>query len=183
MVMPSPQTDWTIEMVEALPDDGNRYEVIDGKLLVSPAPSTLHQRALLILYRLLWPYAEARGLEAFVAPVAVLFSSKHEVQPDLLVTPLVEGRPPNRVDGHSLALVVEILSPNARADRNQKRRLYQRERVPEYWIVDLEARLVERWRPGADAAEVLTTMLAWRPFSAEALVIDLTAYFRAVHRD
>ena len=63
-------------------------------------------------------------------------------------------------------LAVEVLSPStARADRTVKRRLYQRAGVPEYWIVDLEARLVERWRPADERPEVLTDTLTWRPVS------------------
>ena len=55
MAMPKPQTEWTLEMVHALPDDGNRYELVDGELLVSPAPSLLHQRVLAALFEVLRP--------------------------------------------------------------------------------------------------------------------------------
>ena len=62
-----------------------------------------------------------------------------------------------------------------------KRRRYQREGVPEYWIVDVDARLVERWRPGDERPEVLTETLDWRPDAAHPpLVVDLAAYFARV---
>ena len=65
-----------------------------------------------------------------------------------------------------------------------KRRLYQREGVPEYWIVDVDARLVERWRPGDERPEILTTRLTWRPDpAAPALEIDLEPYFAAFVSD
>ena len=75
-----------------------------------------------------------------------------------------------------------ILSPStARADRHVKRRLYQRERVPEYWIVDVDARLIERWRPEDERPEILAEQLEWRPDPAHPpLTIDLPAYFRDV---
>jgi Uma2 family endonuclease len=58
MAMPAHQTEWTAEMVRALPDDGKRYEVLDGTLCVSPAPSALHQRAVARLWAILHPYCQ-----------------------------------------------------------------------------------------------------------------------------
>ena len=184
MGMPLSHMDWTVEMVKALPDDGNRYEVIDGELLVSPAPSLLHQSAVGKLYLLLAPYADAVGLDAVFAPAAVTFSARREVQPDLFVLPRNAGRPATRFeDVGQLMLAVEVLSPHsARTDRHRKRALYQDERVPDYWIVDLALRAVERWRPDCASPEVLTVALSWQPMpSHEALIIDLPAYFRSVH--
>ena len=184
MGMPLSHMDWTVEMVKALPDDGNRYEVIDGELLVSPAPSLLHQSAVGKLYLLLAPYADAVGLDAVFAPAAVTFSARREVQPDLFVLPRKAGRPAKRFeDVGQLMLAVEVLSPHsARTDRHRKRALYQDERVPDYWIVDLALRAVERWRPESARPEVFTVALSWRPVpSLEALTIDLPSYFRSVH--
>ena len=63
-----------------------------------------------------------------------------------------------------LLLAVEILSPStARADRQRKRAIYQSEGVPEYWIVDVDARLAERWRPGDERPKILATTLEWQP--------------------
>lgn len=186
MGMPASHTEWTVEMVHDLPDDGNRYEVIDGALLVSPAPSYLHQRALLRLYQILQPYVEEIGQDVVVAPAAVTFSKRREVQPDLFVLPKRDGRRATRFeDVGVLTLAVEVASPHtARTDRREKQRLYQSERVPEYWMVNPNARTVERWRSGIDRREVLATTLMWQPIlTHDALTIDLTQYFRAAHDD
>jgi Uma2 family endonuclease len=76
-------------------------------------------------------------------------------------------------------LVVEIVSPStARTDRQQKRRIYQSEGVPEYWIVDLDARVVERWRPHDTRPEIIADILVWQPQSdIAALSIDLVELF------
>ena len=186
MVMPAPpsHTDWTAEMVRAIPDDGNRYEVIDGELFVTPAPSWSHQDAAADLFVLLRAFANEFGLHVILAPAAVSFSARREVQPDLFVVPLVRGRRPTRFEEvGALTLAVEVLSPGmARVDRHRKRRLYQSERVPEYWIVDPAGRLVERWRPDDEEPEVLLTMLTWQPREGQdSLIIDLEEYFRQVH--
>ena len=83
-----------------------------------------------------------------------------------------------------MLLAVEVLSPStARADRTVKRRLFQRVGVPEYWIVDVAAWLVERWRPGEDRPEILTETLSWHPAPAgggRPLVIDLAQLFSEI---
>ena len=81
----------------------------------------------------------------------------------------------------SLAIqAVEVISPgSARGDRGPKRELYQRH-VPEYWIVDLDAALIERWRPGDERPEILRESLEWKPAGASsAFVLELPAFFRA----
>ena len=184
MGMPASHTDWTVDMVHALPDDGNRYEVIDGELLVTPAPTLPHQRASAKLYLLLASYAESVGLELLYAPFAVTFSVRREVQPDLAAWPIpYHQSTPSFVELGSLALAVEILSPStARTDRHKKRHLYQSQGVAEYWIVDVANRLIERWRPNDDEPEVLLASLVWKPNADhDAMAIDLVAYFRAVH--
>src|SRR5687768_917983 len=141
MAMAIPTRSWTVEEVQALPDDGNRYEVIDGELFVTPAPAWRHQDAVGALYLILAPYCTSLGTaHAYVSPADVHCGPRTLVQPDLFVVPLIEGRKPLRwEEAGRLLLAVEILSPTtARADRNVKRRLYQREGVPDYWIVDIE---------------------------------------------
>lgn len=183
MVMQDASMDWTVEKVHALPEDSNRYEVIDGELFVTPAPSWSHQEAVAVLFQFLRPYANQVGLHAVFAPAAVTFSSRREVQPDLFAVPLVGGRRPSRFeDVGALTLAVEVLSPGTtRVDRHRKRRLYQSECVSEYWIVDAPSQVVERWRPGDDEPEILLTTLSWQPRAdREPLVIDLGDYFRQV---
>jgi Uma2 family endonuclease len=176
--------DWTVDEVRALPDDGNRYEVIDGELLVTPAPSWLHQQAAMEFLFLVRPYAHRCALDCYIAPAEVAFSPRRSVEPDLFVVPRMDGRRATHFEEvQRLVLAVEVISPSsARADRYRKRHLYQSEDVPEYWIVDPDARFVERWRPGDDAPEIVVESLAWTPQEdVEPLVIDLAALFRRVH--
>ena len=184
MGMPAASTNWTAERVRALPDDGNRYEVIDGQLFVTRAPSWEHQRAALVMAQRLYPYLVAQLLGAvYVAPADVEFRFDRMVEPDVFVVPLVEGRSPKTwEDVRRLLLAVEILSPSsARADRVAKRLLYQREGVAEYWMVDVASRLIERWRPDDSRPEIIVGDLTWQPDpAAPALTIDLDAYFKEV---
>ena len=186
MGMPqSAPTRWTAEMVRALPDDGNRYEVVDGELLVTPSPIDLHQRAVLFLAVSLHDYLRLFGIgEALPSPADVELDFESMVQPDVFVRGLVDGRPARGwKSGAPLLLVVEVLSPGtARADRTTKRRRYQRAGIPEYWIVDLDARVVERWRPGDERPEVLGDTLSWvAPGAASPLTIGLAPLFARIH--
>ena len=81
-----------------------------------------------------------------------------------------------------LLLAIEVLSPTtARTDRQKKRRLYQTETVGEYWIVDADAQLIERWRPGDDRPEIVGDRIHWRcAGAAEPLSIDLPEFFAAL---
>jgi len=175
---------WTIDMVRALPEDRNRYEVIDGELLVTPAPSLRHQTAVLELASRLLTYLKAQGLgSAIIAPADVEVAPDTMVEPDLFVIPPVRGPLPRSwTEANQLLLIAEVLSPtSARSDRVRKRALYARLRVPEYWIVDLDARVVERWRPEDERPEILDRALEWRPAGCNApLVIDLEELFAAV---
>lgn len=183
MGMPA-TTEWTADMVRALPDDGMRREVIDGELLVTPAPSLQHQRAvrelLMRLAEYLRNYASA---EVLASPADISLGERTLVQPDVFVVARRAGQKAVRWNEIGpLLLAIEILSPStARTDRHRKRRLYQRECVPEYWIVDIDARLIERWRADDDRPEILTERIEWRGDAAQAeLVVDLVQYFREV---
>lgn len=185
MAMPRIRTDWTLEEVHALPDDGNRHELLDGELLVSAAPSWTHQRVLSLLHEAMAPFARSiGGLEVLFGPGAVQFSSRRELQPDLTGWSFdpSRGTPVNQ-DERTLILAVEVLSPStARTDRYRKRPAFQQQGVPEFWIVDLHARLVERWRPTDEVPEVPTEVLEWQPVSeGPALEVDLPLLFRRAH--
>ena len=162
-----------------------RYEVIDGQLLVSPAPRSLHQDAVLSLAAILREYAERTHVgHTMIGPADVELEPDTTVSPDLFVTKLVNGRKPKdwqEVNG--LWLVAEVLSPStARYDRIVKRRYYGRNEVSEYWVVDLDARLIERWHPGDDEPVFETEMLHWAPADgSNPLEIDVAAFFRAIH--
>lgn len=180
------RSDWTVAELQQLPDDGNRYEIIDGVLYVTPAPRLAHQFVLGELHVRLQPYGKAAGLCVLSSPADVTFSDRTLVQPDLFAFPA----PPSYVgfvytDITHLDLAIEVLSPGtARVDRIIKRRLYQRQGVPEYWIVDADTRSVERWRPDSVEGERITGTLSWQPrLEHAALVIDLPALFREVMGD
>jgi Uma2 family endonuclease len=179
-----PANTWTADMVRALPDDGKRYAVIDGELLVTPSPTWAHQRAILELTIRLADYLRQNpSVEVLFAPAGISAGERTLVQPDVFVMPRGRGPMPGGwVEVAALALAIEILSPTtARADRHTKRRLYQRERIPEYWIVDVDARLIERWRADDERPEIVTEQIEWRvDTSHPPLVIDLPTYFRDV---
>ena len=176
---------WTSAMVRALPNDGTRHEVVDGELLVTPSPGRLHQRAVRELLLVLAPWVRDHRIgEAMLSPSDVELDARTMAQPDLFVNGLVEGKPPHDWNsGAPLLLVIEVLSPStARADRITKRRRYQRAGIPEYWIVDTDARTIERWRPADERPEILSEALAWRPSpDGASLAIDLPDLFARMH--
>lgn len=135
------------------------------------------------LFRALGDYVEAHRIGwALWAPADVEFSSRSLVQPDLFVVPWAEREPLSSREVMRLVLAVEVLSPGAaHADRHVKRRLYQEEGVSEYWIVDPDARRIERWRPDDTRPEVLDGSITWAPRDDVApLTIPLDAVFGPV---
>ena len=181
MEMLHPANVWTREDVLALPDDGNRYEVVDGELLVTPSPRWVHQFAVGAFYRRLHQYVTVHGIGwAVFSPADLDLRAGQLLQPDLFVVRGIAGRPlRDWAEVGIPLLVVEVLSPTtARSDRIIKRRRYQRSGVPIYWIVDLDARLVEVWTPPDVSPAVVDDTLTWQPDpSAPALTIDLPACF------
>jgi Uma2 family endonuclease len=125
---------FTVHDLEAFPDDGNRYELIDGSLLVSPAPGTKHQT---VVFELAVRLRESCpvGMRTFVAPFAVRPSDSIELQPDVLV-----ARDEDLTDKNlpvAPMLAVEVLSPSSVInDLNNKKAAYQRLGVPSYWVID-----------------------------------------------
>lgn len=162
----------------ALPDDGNRHELIDGEHLVTPAPGPRHQWVLYRLYDALRPHIGAHGLGTLAwSPADLTLGADEVLQPDLFVAP-ISAPPDHWSDITSLLLVIEIVSPTSgRIDRERKRLRYQRARVPHYWIVDPDQCQVEVWHPDATVGEVWRDTLIW-PVPAEApLVVDLVRLF------
>jgi Uma2 family endonuclease len=184
MAMPNTARRWTRDAVLALPDDGQRYELVDGELLVSPSPRGAHQRAVLELALVLGPWVRAHGVGALcISPADLDFGSDQLLQPDLFVGAMVNGREPiDWADFGVPILVVEVVSPGtARYDRVIKRRWYQRAGVPAYWVIDLDARIVEVWAPGTETPTIAVDELNWQPDSAgESLVIGLRELFDRV---
>lgn len=128
----------TIDDLEQLPDDGHRYELLDGTLLVSPAPSWSHQDVVGNVYLALREACVA-GYRVLLAPFAVTFgTSDTELQPDVLVARYDDLTPKNLPAAPVLA--VEVRSPStAMVDLNLKKAAYERFGVATYWIVDPEA--------------------------------------------
>ena len=176
---------WRADEVRAMQVDGSawpRYELVDGELLVTPAPQNAgHQGIIASLLMMIGPYVRQHGIgRALTSPADISLDGASVVQPDLFVVPAGQYRPSvgwSAVVG--LVLAVEVLSPSsARADRTRKRMHSQRNGVGEYWIVDLDARLVERWQPADERPEIVDGELAWQPDAAhEAVVLDLPALF------
>jgi Uma2 family endonuclease len=170
--------DWDYSDYARLPDDGNRYEVIDGELLVTPAPSPLHQRILARLLMVIDPYVERHGLGVMLPDVDLLFQSGQFLRPDFLVVPEA-SRAGITKRGIEMAplLVVEILSPTSGSiDLVKKPARYGDFGIPEYWVIDPEDRFAWVWRfaRGATTADRVRGQLVWEPPGAsEPLVIQL----------
>lgn len=136
---------WTYEEYYKLEDD-QRYEIIDGELLMAPAPDTWHQDWLGDLYSLVKAHVRKNKLgRLFIAPVDVVLDDENTVQPDLVFVAknnlrIIERR---AVFG-TPELLVELVSPSSvRRDRYQKMNLYARFGVKEYWIGDAANRSLE----------------------------------------
>jgi Uma2 family endonuclease len=148
----------TWQDVQQLPDDGHRHEAIEGELYVTPAPSFRHQRVSQKLEQALLQILETPGHGWVVhAPVGVEFPDTGEgVQPDIVFVSAAH-REIIRDEGIRGApdLVIEILSPTtASRDRGVKRKLYERQGVLQYWIVDPDAGAVEVWSFGDRPSEM-----------------------------
>jgi Uma2 family endonuclease len=176
-------TYYTAEMVRSLPDDGNRYEVVYGELLVTPAPRLWHQELCARLLVALRTYLvrEPVGL-VLVSPADISWGGDILVQPDVFVVPVEEARLQDWSKIRHLLLAVEILSPSStRADRFTKRRLYQDRAIPTYWMVDGDAQLVEIWQPDAELPVIVRDRLTWRPSgAARPFTLELSELFRPI---
>lgn len=139
----------TYDDYRALPEDGKRYELLGGRLVLAPAPAPSHQTVLINLLNLLYTHVMREGLgRLFVAPIDVVLDFTDVVQPDILFLsnerlPLITSQ--NIAGGPDL--VVEILSPStAERDRGEKFDLYARRGVDHYWILDPSSRTLEAYR-------------------------------------
>lgn len=156
----------TYKDYEALPADGGRYELHEGELSVTPAPSPRHQQVTRNLAIALHEHVKGRGLgEVLFSPIDGILSDISVVQPDIVYVETgrlaiissrgIEGPP---------TLVIEILSPSTvQIDRSVKFQLYARHGVPHYWIVDLEARTIAAYRFAGGAYERAASMQGSAP--------------------
>lgn len=183
MAMPTARAEWTVDMLDALPDDGQRYELIDGIVHVTPAPALNHQLIAGHLHHLLKLYL--RGSPAgrpLISPSDVRRGdrTRNRVQPDVFVVRLVDAKlPPYPFAMADLLLAVEVPSPNdPMYDYQTKRALYVANGIPEYWVLNGEARNLSRWRGAADPGEVLSSRVEWQPAGmSEPFVLDLPRFF------
>ena len=183
---PSPGVKLTYADFLLFPDDGKRHELIDGEHYVTPSPNTVHQTTVGNLHFALRRHLETNSLgQVFTAPFDVVFSDYDVVEPDLLyitnarrakvlTTQNVRGAPD---------LVIEVGSPSTRRrDETIKRRLYERDRVAEYWVVDPELEVVRVYRREGEvfARPVELSRTAGDPLQSPlfpGLVLSLDAIF------
>jgi Uma2 family endonuclease len=178
MLLPS---QYTSAMVRELPDDGHRYESINGTLLVTPPPAGRHQDVLFRLIRVLDRYlSDHDRADLMGAPADISFDENTLVQPDLFVADLTQFHASGQwSDIRDFYLVIEIVAPSsAWADRHDKRRLYQAQHVPAYWVVDAEQRQVEVWTPHASQPVIERVRLEWQhPAIDMPCVVELDRLF------
>ncbi len=166
---------WTRADLADLPDDGNRYEVLDGKLLVTPQASMPHQAIAMRLSAALLPYVAHHALGTVMGPGAVMFGDE-ELQPDVLVVPLDFDRIPEKwTSAPHPIFVAEVLSRSTRRrDLRDKPVAYQGLTIPDYWVIDRFERRALVWTLGASEPAIVTTELRWQPRGdVEPLVIPL----------
>lgn len=149
----------TVADLDLMPDDGNRYEVIEGELIVSRAPSLAHQRVSRNLLIIISRYLERHPIGEVLATPGVMFSELSGVIPDLIF--ISNERRQEIASGERVLgapeLVIEIVSPgaeNARRDRVAKRHLYGKYGVKEYWVVDPEQQVIEIYRSENSSLEL-----------------------------
>jgi len=166
MGMPLPVPHFTIDMLDDFPDDGNRYELLEGTLLVTPAPSMEHQVvATRIAHLLLDALSDGRDAQV-VAVGAIQRGNNTQLQPDILVFPSSVALTANWRDIGEWWLAVEVMSPSSRIyDREVKRDAYLALGVEEYWLVDLRRKSLEIWRKGEPGPHLATAAVEWRPAS------------------
>ncbi|MCW2679293.1 MAG: Uma2 family endonuclease [Frankiales bacterium] len=170
--------DWTVDDLDALPDDGLRYELVDGVLLVSPSPLLPHQVGqsnLMVALATAAPHA----FRVLGAPLDIGLSPTRQLQPDVVVIP--RGPLTPKVQDLPL-LVVEVLSPSTRAtDLTLKRYVLEQAGVPSYWLLDPEvpSLTVLELRDGAYVevarAEGQQPLTVQRPFPVTLVPAELVA--------
>ena len=170
---------WTLEEVHALPDDRNKYELIDGELFVTPAPTDEHETILVRLTRILDPYVLAHRLGYVYHPRAVFrIGRRIEVEPDLMVRH--ENLDPDGAweKAPLPSLVVEVGSKRTRNhDLTGKRALYLMAGIPEYWVIDGKARTFTVFVADREPI-VVSDQMTWSPAGAsEPLSFSLGTVF------
>ena len=155
---------WTSADLESLPDDGTRYEIIDGELYMSKQPHFYHQDVCGELQGEIWNWNKTTKLGRVVAAPGLIFAEDDDVAPDLVWISNDRLDACLRSDGKfhdAPELVIEVLSPgiaNERRDREAKLKLYSRRGVSEYWIVSWQTRAVDVYRRGGAELKLVGTL-------------------------
>ena len=164
MAMPLRVPTYTVDDLEAFPCDGNRYELLDGVLLVTPSASVAHQAVATRIRLALGGYLAPHGHATLLAPGAVEIRPKTHLEPDILVVPANFPLRAKWNDIRGWWLAVEVLSRSSRVyDRDFKRDAYLALGVGEVWLVDLDQPAVFVSRPGGPIDEASTSKLKWAP--------------------
>jgi Uma2 family endonuclease len=182
MAMPLRVPSYTVDDLDTFLSDGNRYELLDGFLLVTPAPSFSHQLVAGRLAHMLTAYLDPRGKAVVVGPGVVELRPKTHLEPDILVLPAPLAREKEWKDFSRWWLAVEVLSRSSRVyDRDVKRDAYRALGVAEVWLVDRGEKQVLVSRPGEPADIPHTRRLIWSPPEMpQPLEVDLAAVFAGV---
>ncbi|MCU0636307.1 MAG: Uma2 family endonuclease [Gemmatimonadaceae bacterium] len=162
----SPEDDriWTVEELAALPDDGPRYELLHGELLLMPSPTSPHQRVAFELAYLLGTWCRAVGGWDVRAPASVPIGRTTQLEPDVALYAVKRHAAQDWAQLPVPALVIEVLSPsNRRIDRHRKRPAYLAHGVGEVWTVDVDARFIERWTAASDFPLLERQSFSWAP--------------------
>ncbi len=170
---------WKSADLELLPDNGNRYEIIDGELFVARAPHWNHQKVITKLIQSLGVWSSQNNLGEVVTTPGLIFTDDDNVIPDLVW--ISSDRLARILDesGHLVGapeLVVEVLSTgsdNERRDREVKRKLYTVRGVQEYWIIDGKCQQIEIFRRDSQGLPLVATL-----FINDILTSPLLPYFQ-----
>lgn len=173
---------YTYQDLLALPESATRHEILDGKLYVTPTPRVNHQRVARDMGAVMHALAREHDLGEVFGPMTIHVHDEMVFEPDLVFIRSDHSEiidPEGHVHGVP-DLVIEVLSPSNHAyDRNLKRKHYLASGVPEVWLVDIDSRSIEVWRPGSEEPERVDSSLTWRVGDLD-LEIPLAEVFRGV---
>ena len=179
MAMPAALRPFTVDEVEAFPDDGNRYELLHGVLLVTAAPGLPHQSVATRLTGQLSTFLlDEPGLQVWAPGVVQIRPSIH-LEPDILIGNMPANLRWDAVQEHWLA--VEVSGTSSRVyDRDYKRDGYLGIGVKQVWLVDLDLRQILVSRPGGERDVPHDSNLAWRSPEGREIRIDIPTLFRGL---
>ena len=190
--MPADTKRWSVEEVREMQDESRtwpRFELIAGELLVTPAPGEIHQVGVGELFMLISAYVDRERVGVtLTSPADLELHPGTIAQPDVFVVPVATGMTIKSRRGWagvtSLLLAVEVISPSSvRTDREAKRHYYLSADVPEYWVIDFDARVLERWVSGGATPAMVRGAFEWQPAGARApLVVNLPELFNNAWR-